>query len=80
MFGVFVNNYKQETIDAYKSVLQAIYDRALSLFYETDPLEIQRDKIKELIKCKELKHVGLTYHSFLTDLYLWRKLRIDKVL
>ena len=36
--------------------------------------------LEEIINCKELKHVGLTYHSFLTDLYLWRKLRIDKVL
>jgi len=78
MFGVFVH-YKQETIDAYKSVLQEIYDRALSPFYETDPFELSRDKIEDIIKCKELSHVGLTYHSFLTDLYLWRKLRIDKV-
>ena len=79
MFGVFVN-YKQETIDAYMAVLEEIYDEALRLFYETDPLEIRRDKIEQLINCKELKHVGLTYHSFLTDLCLWRKLRIDKVL
>ena len=79
MFGVFVN-YRQETINAYKSVLQEIYDRALSLFYETDPIEISREKIEQIIKCKEMKHVGLTYHSFLTDLFLWRKLRIDQVL
>ena len=79
MFGVFVN-YNQETIDAYTTVLREIYDRALSLFYETDPIEIPREKIEQIIKCKEMKHVGLTYHSFLTDLYLWRKLRIDEVL
>ena len=79
MFGVFVN-YKQETIDVYKAVLEEIYDRALRPFYETDPLDIPREKIEEIIKCKEMKHVGLTYHSFLTDLYLWRKLRIDEVL
>ena len=53
IFGVFVD-YKQETIDAYKEVLEEIYNHALSLFYETDPLKISKKKIEEIIKCKEL--------------------------
>ena len=79
MFGVFVN-YEQKTIDAYRAVLKDIYDRALSVFYETNPLEISKEKIEEIIKSKEMKQIGLTYHSFLSDLFLWRKLRFDKIL
>ena len=79
MFGVFVN-YKQETIDAYRTILEDIYDRALRPFYEMDPLEIPREKIVSILTSKEMKSVGMTYHSFIMDLYLWRKLLIEKVL
>jgi hypothetical protein len=57
MSGVSVN-YKQATIDAHTVVLCEIYDRALSLFYETNPLKISIDKIEEIIKSKELKYVA----------------------
>ena len=63
MFGVFVN-YEQKTIDAYRDVLKDIYNRALKVFYETNPLEIPKETIKEIIKSKEMKQIGLTYHSF----------------
>ena len=79
MFGVFVN-YKQETINAYQTVLEDIYNRALKPFYEMDPLDIPRDRIISIINSKEMKRVGMTYHSFITDLYLWRKLLIERVL
>lgn len=79
IFGVFVN-YKQETVDAYKTVLQDVFERALKLFYDTDKLEIPREKIEGIINSKEMKPIGLTYHSFMADLHLWRKLRIEKVL
>jgi hypothetical protein len=75
MFGVFVN-YKQETIDAYKNVLQDVYERALEPFYQKDPSNIPREKIKAIISSKEMKPIGLTVHSFLTSFFLWRKLRI----
>ena len=79
MFGVFIN-YKQETIDAYNAVLQDIYDRVLKPFYESDPLELDEDKIKKILETKQMKPFGLDYHSFITDLYVWRKLRIEKTL
>ena len=33
-----------------------------------------------MINSKEMKRVGMTYHSFITDLYLWRKLLLERVL
>ena len=44
-----------------------------------DHLDIPRDRIVLIIKSKEMKRVGMTYHSFITDLYLWHKLLIKKV-
>ena len=76
MFGVFVT-YKQETIDAYKNVLQDIYERALKSFYQ-DPKDLPKEKIEAIIRSKEMKPIGLTGHSFLTSFHLWRKLRIKR--
>ena len=79
MFGVFVN-YKQETIDAYRTMLEEIYNRALKTFYEMDSLDIPRDRVVSIINSKEMKRVGMTYHSCITDLNLWCKLLIERVL
>ena len=37
-------------------------------------------KIEAILKSREMKPIGLTFHAFLTDLYLWRKVRIEKKL
>ena len=69
MFGVFVN-YKQETIDAYKVILNNVYERALKDLYECTPMSILSAKIEAVLKSREMKPIGLTFHAFLTDLYL----------
>mmetsp|Transcript_31153 Transcript_31153/g.35760 ORF Transcript_31153/g.35760 Transcript_31153/m.35760 type:complete len:81 (-) Transcript_31153:84-326(-) len=63
---VFFVNYKQETIDAYQTMLKDIYTCALKPFHEMDPLDILRDRIVLIVNSKEIKRVGMTYHCFTT--------------
>lgn len=58
MFGVFVD-YKREIIYVHKVVLQDVYKRALTMFYDKDPLDILRKTIKAILNSNEMKPIGL---------------------
>ena len=76
MFGVFVN-YSDSLITSYQSILQDLYDRSLKSFYDGN---LQEEKIRKVLETKEMKKLGVDYHSLLTDYYIWRQLCIEKVL
>jgi hypothetical protein len=78
MFGVFVT-YSDNLIDSYRALLKELFDRALKPFYNDD-IQLPQEKIEKIIQAKEMKKLGMSYHSFLTDFYIWRQLRIKKVL
>jgi hypothetical protein len=78
MFGVFVN-YSDNLIKSYQALLKDLFDRALKPFYEDD-IQLPQEKIEKIIQSKEMKKLGMSYHSFLTDFYIWRQLRMHKVL
>jgi hypothetical protein len=78
MFGVFVT-YSDNLIASYRSLLRDIFDRALKLFYEDD-IQLPQEKIEKILQAKEMKKLGMLYHSFQTDYYIWRQLRIKKAL
>jgi hypothetical protein len=79
MFGVFVT-YSDNLITAYRNILKDLFDRALKPFYEQQQQDLQlpQEKIEKLLQSKEMKKLGMSYHSFLTDYYIWRQLRITK--
>jgi hypothetical protein len=81
MFGVFVK-YSDNLITAYQSILKDLFDRSLKPFYEQQQQDLQlpKEKIEKILQSKEMKKLGMSYHSFLTDYYIWRQLRIKKVL
>ena len=78
MFGVFVK-YSDETITAYRNVLFDLFDRALKEFYD-GTLDLPERKIEKIINSDEMKPIGLTYHSFQTSYFIWKRLRIDRCL
>ncbi|OEU17716.1 hypothetical protein FRACYDRAFT_238144 [Fragilariopsis cylindrus CCMP1102] len=78
MFGVFVN-YSDNLIASYRALLKDLFDRALKPFYEDD-IQLPQVKIEKILQAKEMKKLNMTYHSFQTDFYIWRQLRIKKVL
>jgi hypothetical protein len=78
MFGVFVT-YSDDLINSYRALLKDLFDRALKPFYQDD-IQLPQDKIEKILQAKEMKKLGMTYHSFQTDYYIWRQLRIEKVL
>jgi hypothetical protein len=81
MFGVFVN-YSNDLIESYQALLKDLFDRALEPFYEQQQQDLQlpKEKLEKIIQSKEMKKLGMSYHSFLTDFYTWRQLCIKKVL
>jgi hypothetical protein len=80
MFGVFVT-YSDNLINSYRALLKDLFDRALKPFYEADQhLQLPKEKIERILQAKGMKKHLMTYHSFLTDFYIWRQLRIKKVL
>jgi hypothetical protein len=78
MFGVFVN-YSDSLIDSYRALLKDLFDRALKPFYQHD-IQLPQEKIEKILQAKKMKKLGMSYHSFPTDFYIWRQLRIKKVL
>ncbi|OEU09246.1 hypothetical protein FRACYDRAFT_248581 [Fragilariopsis cylindrus CCMP1102] len=80
MFGVFVT-YSDNLIASYRALLEDLFDRALKPFYEADQhLQLPKEKIERILQAKEMKKLNMTYHSFQTDYYVWRQLRIKKAL
>jgi hypothetical protein len=79
MFGVFVT-YSDNLIDSYRALLKDLFDRALKPFYNNDDIQLPQGKIEKIIEAKEMKKLGMSYRSFQTDFYIWRQLRIKKVL
>jgi hypothetical protein len=78
MFGVFVT-YSDNLIASYRSLLKDLFDRALKPFYHDD-IQLPQEKTGKILQAKEMKKLGMTYHSFQTDYYIWRQLRIKKAL
>ncbi|OEU14444.1 hypothetical protein FRACYDRAFT_240987 [Fragilariopsis cylindrus CCMP1102] len=78
MFGVFVT-YSDNLIASYRALLKDLFDRALKPFYE-DNIQLPQVKIEKILQAKEMKKLNMTYHSFQTDFYIWRQLRIKKAL
>jgi hypothetical protein len=78
MFGVFVT-YSDNLIASYRALLKDLFDRALKPFYE-DNIQLPQVKIEKILQAKEMKKHNMTYHSFQTDFYIWRQLRIKKAL
>ena len=77
MFGVFVT-YSNRLIEAYQEVLKDLFDRALKPFYAPAPeLQLHKDKIEQIIKSRDMKRLGLSFHSFSTSFNVWRRLRIE---
>jgi hypothetical protein len=80
MYGVFVT-YSDNLITAYRAILKDLFNRSLKPFYEQHhDLQLPQEKIEMIIASKEMKKLGMTYHSFLTDFFIWRQLRIKKSL
>jgi hypothetical protein len=80
MFGVFVT-YSDNLITSYQSILKDLFNRALKPFYlQQQDLQLPKEKIEKVLQSKEMKKLGMSYHSFLTDYYIWRQLRIKKAL
>jgi hypothetical protein len=78
MFGVFVT-YSDNLINLYRALLKDLFDRALKPFYNDD-IQLPQEKIEKILQAKEMKKLGMPYHSFQTDYYIWRQLRIKKAL
>ncbi|OEU22028.1 hypothetical protein FRACYDRAFT_232182 [Fragilariopsis cylindrus CCMP1102] len=78
MFGVFVT-YSDNLIASYRALLKDLFDRALKPFYD-DNIQLPQAKIEKILQAKEMKKLNMTYHSFQTDFYIWRQLRIKKAL
>ena len=76
MFGVFVN-YSDSLITSYQSILKDLYGRSLKPFYDGN---LQEERIKKVLETKETEKLGVDYHLFLTDYYIWRQLCIEKML
>ena len=66
MFDVFVN-YSDNLITSYQSILKDLYGRSLKPFYDGN---LQEEKIRKVLEKKEMKKLGVDYHSFLTDYYI----------
>jgi hypothetical protein len=79
MFGVFVT-YSDNLIKSYQALLKDLFVRSLKPFYEQQDLQLPKEKIEKILQSKEMKKLGMSYHSFLTDYYIWRQLRIVKSL
>ena len=78
MFGVFVN-YSDELVQAYQAILRDLFDRALAIFYAAeDDLCLPQDKILRIIESKAMKPLKLSFHSFATDYFIWRRLRLEQ--
>ena len=64
MFGVFVN-YSDNLIKSYQYILTDLYGRSLKPFYDG---ALPQEKLEKVLETKEMKKLGVSYHSFLTDL------------
>lgn len=74
MFGVFVR-YDDAIIEAYRRVLDNLYQRALSFAYgPTSEIPLQR--IKLILESDKMKSLGISLHAFQTAYYVWRKIRL----
>jgi len=74
MFGVFVT-YSDNLITSYCAVLQDLYNRILKLFYKEGVIQPETiQNIQQIIDTKEMKKLRMTFLSFETAFYIWRRL------
>ena len=67
IFGVFVT-YSDSLIESYQAIFKDLYKRSLKPFYDGN---LQKEKIEKVIDSKEMKKIGMSYHSFETAFYIW---------
>ena len=77
MFGIVVT-YSDRLIHSYQAILRDLFNRVLMPLYEPSAtLQLPYKKIDAIIKSDAMKKIGLSLHSFMTNYYIWRRIRLE---